>query len=133
MKNQTISAMPKKTWLTEAFLRCIKSGLAIVFLFGTIPKTSISRRTNPEPLHWAFASGASLSYVNINHFKKSFVFEPGFSYDVAKTRERLYEYKVLLDLKNSRQLPKTIPIPPSDNPAFHPARLGFFPSSVYSF
>ena len=93
---------------------------------------------HPQNIHFAtyqsgghyhigpFASGASLSYVNINHFKKSFVFEPGFSYDVAKTRERLYEYKVLPDLKKQPLLPKTIPHPAIGQSSISPRSVRAF-------
>jgi hypothetical protein len=58
-----------------------------------------------------FPSNAFLVYLHMNHFKKSFKFEPHFTYDVSQDRERLFEYHVLPNTPSNPLLPKEMAQP----------------------
>jgi hypothetical protein len=55
-------------------------------------------------------SGAALTYVHLDHFKRFLWFEPGFAYAVDENRERLYAHEVVPMNKN-QDLPRTRPYP----------------------
>ena len=77
-----------------------------------------------------FNAGSSLTYLSMNRFKNSFVFEPGFSYAVEKSRERLYQYELFPTSKKEVLLPRSLPHPaigqavisPQSVRAFSPAQ-----------
>ncbi|MDX2072433.1 MAG: carboxypeptidase-like regulatory domain-containing protein [Haliscomenobacter sp.] len=58
-----------------------------------------------------FNAGTNLTYLSMNQFKSSFVFEPGFSYAVEKKRERLYQHELFPANKKEALLPRSLPHP----------------------
>lgn len=56
-----------------------------------------------------FKAGSTLTYLSMNQFKNSFVFEPGFSYVVEKNRERLYQHELFPTSKKEVLLPHSLP------------------------
>lgn len=58
-----------------------------------------------------FNAGSSLTYLSMNRFKNTFVFEPGFSYAVEKSRERLYQHELFPTNKKEVLLPRSLPHP----------------------
>jgi hypothetical protein len=106
-------SVSEKNWINQSIL-AIQSlqPQDSIFIWDQFQNIHLATyRSGNHYLVGPFVNGSTLTYLKMNRFKSSFVFEPGFSYSVEKNRERLYEYKALPDLKKAPILPKSIPLP----------------------